>query len=609
MMGTTSVQFSITRLNEAAEIDEKAILALYPKVLADSGLQLPEPGKVLFSGIIFKEGHVNTTLESRLFKLLIEQDWTPILTYSKPDVPDEVIATFHLGSFTFAPTKQARKDSPMSWRLDATGASIGKGKNDKLVISFKNPQECHLWQAAFHLCKNAKPHAEHLKRKQVELENQAKAAEQERLDRERTAAIELAIAQSIQKQAEEDAAKAAAELEAARLAMEKEQREEEEARARMEKEMAEAEEAKRVLEKEAAEAEAARLAMIKEEQEAEQARLSLEKELLEAEEAKAKSSKEQAEFIAAEEDYARKVQVAEVALKHFEALRSQLEAIREKGDSAEISKLQAQVSEADAAHKKAQEEVKIALEKLNKERQEAVEAEAAFQKELAEANQAASVYAKEEAEAQSARNAYQKEEAERIAAQTNYEKEQAEADAARADHQREAAEAEAARLALHQKQNEANAAKALKDQKSGGALAAAEALDKVKKSQPGSPKVDPAKANEAKEFVTQGGPLMKYMRAKLVDGKVHSPRTKTVKMDGNQAMWDKRAFAVSNAKLGPSMLLSANNPGDVDMSCNFHLLLSGVQGGEDQLDFQASSKELAEKWVLGVQACINKLPQ
>ena len=279
LMGTESVQISAERLQQAEFIDDTAKAYLYPFVLTESALKFPEPGKLLYSGIVFKEGHVNTKFESRLLTLRIEKDWTPMLTYAKPESPQEVLAEYHLQSFTFVPTKLARKEYVMTWRLDCTGVSVGKSKHDKLVVAFKNVQECHLWQAAFSLCRTPQKHAEDLKKKYLDEESalaEAAREEQQRLEQEqeaeRSAALELAIAQNIEKMAAEEllleaqalAAAAAAEAEVARLAMEKEQREADEARAIMEKEQAEAEEAKRVLEKEAAEAEAARLLMSKE---------------------------------------------------------------------------------------------------------------------------------------------------------------------------------------------------------------------------------------------------------------------------------------------------------------------------------------------------------
>ena len=119
--------------------------------------------------------------------------------------------------------------------------------------------------------------------------------------------------------------------------------------------------------------------------------------------------------------------------------------------------------------------------------------------------------------------------------------------------------------------------------------------------------VDPEQAKAAREFVSGGGTLHKYMRAKLINGKWHEPRPKAVKLNGAQIMWDKRVFTVANVKLGGSPLLKANSSSSA-LDGHFHCFLSGVSGGgQDQLDFRASSKEEAERWVLGVQACIGKL--
>ncbi len=119
--------------------------------------------------------------------------------------------------------------------------------------------------------------------------------------------------------------------------------------------------------------------------------------------------------------------------------------------------------------------------------------------------------------------------------------------------------------------------------------------------------VDPEQAIAAREFVSGDGTLHKYMRAKLINGKWHEPRPKAVKLNGAQIMWDKRVFTVANVKLGGSPLLKANSSSSA-LDGHFHCFLSGVSGGgQDQLDFRASSKEEAERWVLGVQACIGKL--
>ena len=118
--------------------------------------------------------------------------------------------------------------------------------------------------------------------------------------------------------------------------------------------------------------------------------------------------------------------------------------------------------------------------------------------------------------------------------------------------------------------------------------------------------VDPEQAAAAKAFVNAGGAVLKYMRAKLIEGKWHQPHSKNVKVEGSSVKWDKRSFTLTDVKMGASMLLNTNNPGQ-DLSCNFHCFLSGVSSGEDQLDLQAPSKELAEKWVMGIKACIGKL--
>lgn len=632
LMGTESVQISAERLQQAEFIDDTAKAYLYPTVLTESGLKLPEPGKVLYSGIVFKEGHVNTKFESRLLKLRIEKDWTPMLTYAKPEAPQEVLAEYHLQSFTFVPTKLARKEFVMTWRLDSTGVSVGKSKHDKLVVAFKNVQECHLWQAAFSLCRAPQKIAEDLKRKYLDEESalaEAAKEEQQRLEQEqeaeRTAALELAIAQNIEKVAAEKllleaqalAAAAAAEAEVARLAMEKEQREADEARAIMEKEQAEAEEAKRVLEKEAAEAEAARLLMLKEEHEAEEARKAMMKETLEAEEAKAKFDKEQAEFLVAAAEHAKEFEEAEIAFKRLEDVRAALSVALQKGDPQEIASLQAAVASAQAAWEKEAEEAKDALDRMKKEQQEAEEARALHQKEQEEADAAVQNYSKEEAEAEAARIAHQKEESERIEALKAYEKEKSEADSATADYEREAAEAEEAKAMHGQKQREADEAKALQQQREKELAATkatgtelqkkeGEAEERRKAQAAPKPKVDPEQVKAALAFVTGGGTLNKYMRDKLVNAKWHEPRPKTVKMNGTQIVWDKRSFQVVNAKLGGSMLLRANNTGD-NLDCNFYCSLSGVPGGQDALDFQAPSKEIAEKWVLGILASIGNL--
>ncbi len=650
-MGAETVQMSQERLNQAGSIDDDACVSMYPKVLKESGLNAPEAGKLLYSGVMFKEGHIaQNQFQSRVFKLRLERDWTPMLTYANPGSPDTILGEHHLKSFTFVPTKQGRKEHVMSWRLDATGVSLGKSKNDKLVLAFKNREECQLWQAAFNLCRTAEQVATLMKRKIVEEENArlaAAAEEEERLERERVASIEQAIVQSMLRlSAEEEksanhvektaaaaaeaaalASVAAAEAEAARLAREKEEREEEEARIRLQKEQAEAEEAQRVFEKEAAEAEAARLQMTKEEQEAADALVIMEKEKREAEEAKAKFDKEQAEFLAAAAEHAKEFEEAQAAARNLERLRELLLRALDRKDEGEIQDLKVQVAAAEKVYEKEAAEAAEALARMKKEEQEAEEARAAHEKEQEEADAATAAHAKEEAEAAAARAVYQKEEQERVQAQLAYEKEKAEADSAQVDYDRESAEAAAARQAHLQKEKDAEEALALQRQKERELADAAaadaklrgdrngrEAEEKMKAHAAASAKaktapkaaVDPELASAAREFVTLGGALHKYMRAKLIDGKLHEPRPKTVKMNGSQIMWDKRVFAVANAKVGGSMLLRANSS-TASLDCNFHCFLSGVASGQDQLDFRASSKEEAEKWVMGVLACIGKL--
>ncbi len=638
-IGGDLTQIPAERLAQAGMIDEAAKANLFSAVLKESGLKAPEPGKVLYSGIVFKEGHVNTKFEIRLLRLRIDKDWVPMLEYAKPEAPQEVLADYHLQSFTFVPTKIARKEHVISWRMDVTGVSIGKGKHDKLVVAFKNMDECHLWQAAFSLCKNPKKHAAELKDRQLAEESARaeavrRAEEQHEQEQEamRTAALELAISQSIQlmsagddaSQAKAVADKAAEEAEAARLVMEQEQREEEEARARMLKEQAEAEEAQRLLEKEAAEAEAARISMLKEEQEAEAARLVMEKEIMEAEQAKAKFDKEHAEFVAAAASHAKEFEEAEAAARHLAAVRAAFSDALPGGNLLEIAQLQKEVAAAERAWEKESEEAKGALERMIKEEEEAKAAQAALEKEREEASAATLAHAAEETEAAAARAAYEKEEAERAEAQKAYEKEKSEADSATGDYEREAAEAEAARALHLQRQKEADDAKALQQQKEAEleAVTAAEtmrlkveieALDRQKAQEAAKaqvkPAVDPKKASEAEAFVAAGGGLNKYMRAKLINGKWHDPRPKTVKMVGTQIAWDKRSFQVVGAKLGGSQMLRANNPGSAaDLAINFHCTLSGVPAGQDHLDFQAPSKEVAEKWVIGILSSIGKLP-
>jgi hypothetical protein len=653
-MGTETVQMPQDRLDQAAFIDDDACVSMYPKVMAESGISAPEPGKLLYSSVIFKEGHINQhNMDARVFKLRLEKDWTPMLSYANPVSPDVILGDHHLKSFTFVPTKQSRKEFAMSWRLDATGESVGKGKHDKLVLAFKNAEECQLWQAAFHMCRKAEQVSGQMKKKILEKENArlaAAAEEKERLERERVAAIEMAIAQSMQRIiAEEEksanrvgqsaaeeceaaaaAEAAAAEAEAARLAREKEEREEEEARLRLQKEQAEAEEALRILEKEAAEAEAARLEMLKQEREAAEARLVMEKEKREAEEAKAKFDKEQAEFLAAAAEHAKEFEEAQAAARNLELLRERLLRALEMNDDREVQDLKIQVASAEKVYEKEAADAAEALERMQKEQREAEEARAVHEKEQQEAEAAAAAHAKEEAEAEAARAAHEKEEAERLQASHAYDKEKAEADSAQVDLDRELAEAAAAREAHLQKEKDAEAARALQQQKAKELAEASAADAKLREDRSGReaeervkalaaaasatapPKtaaaVDPALAKAAQEFVTAGGTLLKYMRADLINGKCHEPRPKTVRMKGCQILWDKRVFNVANAKLGGSMVLKANSS-TAALDSNFHCFLSGVPSGQDQLDFRASSKEEAEKWVMGVQACIGKLSQ
>jgi hypothetical protein len=118
--------------------------------------------------------------------------------------------------------------------------------------------------------------------------------------------------------------------------------------------------------------------------------------------------------------------------------------------------------------------------------------------------------------------------------------------------------------------------------------------------------VDPALARAALDFVAAGDTLLKYTRAKLINGKPHDPRPKTVKMRGELVEWDKRAFTVANAKLGGSMTLRANRLCS-DLDANFHVFLSGVSAGKDLLDFRAPSKQCAQNWVMGILASIGRL--
>ena len=118
--------------------------------------------------------------------------------------------------------------------------------------------------------------------------------------------------------------------------------------------------------------------------------------------------------------------------------------------------------------------------------------------------------------------------------------------------------------------------------------------------------VDPALARAALAFVAAGGALLKYTRAKLINGKPHDPRPKTVRMRGELLEWDKRAFTVANAKLGGSMTLRANRLCS-DLDANFHVFLSGVSAGQDQLDFRAPSIQCAQNWVMGILASIGRL--
>ncbi len=114
-----------------------------------------------------------------------------------------------------------------------------------------------------------------------------------------------------------------------------------------------------------------------------------------------------------------------------------------------------------------------------------------------------------------------------------------------------------------------------------------------------------AQDKAAQAFVTAGGTLKKYMRDNLINGKMHEPHPKVVKMNGRYVEWNKKSFPVANAKLGGSVLLRANGFEDLkNLNCNFYLTLSGVPGGQENLDLQAPSKDVAEMWVMGVLACI-----
>jgi hypothetical protein len=348
----------------------------------------------------------------------------------------------------------------------------------------------------------------------------------------------------------------------------------------------------------------------------------MEKEKLEAAQAKEKFDKEHAEFVAAAAEHAKEFEEAEAAFKHLEALRAKLLDALQRGNRQEIGELEVLVAAAEQAWVKEAEEAKEALERMKQEQQEAEEAKAAHEKEQAEADAATREHGKEEAEAAAARAAYQKEEAERIEAQKAYEKEKTEADFAGAEYEREAAEAAAARAAHDEKQKEASDAKALQLQREKEAAAATaeedrlmsklqfESLNKVAAAMAKvalKPAVDHEKARAALEFVTAGGGLHKYMRAKLINAKWHEPRAKTVRMNGTQIQWDKRSYRVSNAKMGGSLTLKANSP-SVALDAHFHCMLSGVAGGQDQLDFRAPSRDVAELWVLGILASIDKLP-
>jgi hypothetical protein len=122
------------------------------------------------------------------------------------------------------------------------------------------------------------------------------------------------------------------------------------------------------------------------------------------------------------------------------------------------------------------------------------------------------------------------------------------------------------------------------------------------------PAISRAETSAAIAFVTAGGILLKYTRAKLINGVPHNPRPKTVRMSGTRMLCDKKAFNITNIKLGGSMLLRANRLCS-DFDSNFHVYLSGISAGRDQLDFRAPTKELAQNWVTGVLASIGKLQQ
>ncbi len=149
----------MARLREAAFLDDDNLKPLVQSIKV-------KKSSVLHHGMINIESGTLSVMQNRFFVIDIDDEWRPQLSYYKeyfpaadfkPDRRPDVLGSYNLASFTFTPTKQARRGSNLrSWRIDVITTTKGrasKSKSDKLVLEFHSVQDCYEWQAAFSLCK------------------------------------------------------------------------------------------------------------------------------------------------------------------------------------------------------------------------------------------------------------------------------------------------------------------------------------------------------------------------------------------------------------------------------------------------------------------------
>jgi hypothetical protein len=106
-------------------------------------------------------------MQCRYFVIDIDDKWCPCLSYYKDqfEAPSckshsrpDALGTLNLYSFTFTPTKRARRSENLrSWRIDVFSVAKGKMsacKCEKMVLEFFSDEDCHEWQAALSVCKS-----------------------------------------------------------------------------------------------------------------------------------------------------------------------------------------------------------------------------------------------------------------------------------------------------------------------------------------------------------------------------------------------------------------------------------------------------------------------